>query len=80
MLQSAITSAVETAMKMTISELATTLDTRISQRLWEHDQLSSTTSVAPHIVTSGVPKGSNNSTTSSTLHTNNRLPVGEVSA
>ena len=44
--QTVITSAVEMAMRMAVSKLATTLDVRISQRLREQGELSSTTSVA----------------------------------
>ena len=78
-LQTVIASAVETAMRMAASELAATLDDRISRWLWEYDQLSTTAAVASQLALSGVSQGPTNPTTSGTLNANAgnvRLPVG----
>ena len=80
-LQTVIASAVETAMRTAASELAATLDDRISRQLREHDQLSTTATVASQLalVLSGVSQGPTNPMTSGTLNANAgnvRLPVG----
>ena len=78
-IQSAFTAAVEAAMRTAVSELVTTLDDRISQRLWERDQLSPRMSAAPQTAAAGATQGSNNPTNSGMLRTNTGnigLPVG----
>ena len=68
-------------MRTAVSELVTTLDDRISQRLREQDQLSPRRSADPQTAAAGATQGSNNSTTSGMLRTNTGnigLPVGGI--